>query len=487
MPRHAIASSPLQRSSLPLQEQLYQRIRGGIAHRQLLPGEKLPSVRTLASEFGVARGTVDLAYARLAGEGYLLARGPAGTIVSPELRIGGPARAPAPAIAQSDEDAARTEPRPFQMGLPALDLFPRALWARLVARAAKRLAGPALAYPDPLGLPELREAVASYLAISRGVPCRAGQVIITSGYQAGLGLLARSLLRPGDGVWFEEPGYFLARQALAATAARLLPIPVDEQGMDVALARRTAPRARLAVVTPAHQAPLGVALSLARRQRLLAWAGETGAWILEDDYDGEFHYVGRKLPALKSLDTADRVIYAGSFSKTLFPGLCLGYLVVPGTLLQRVVQTKCVGSHGEPALGQRVVADFLSEGHFGRHLKRMRALYGARRDALAAALRVVFGDRLDMPVRPGGMHLLARFPEAGSDRELARRASEGGLLPAALSTQYLGQARDHGLLLGFTNIAEDQASFWAETLASALGSAALRRKARWRGSGSATM
>jgi GntR family transcriptional regulator/MocR family aminotransferase len=373
------------------------------------------------------------------------------------------------------------------MGLPALDLFPRALWARLTARAAKRLAGPALAYPDALGLPDLREAIASYLAVSRGVPCRAGQVIITSGYQAGLGLVARSLLRPGDGVWFEDPGYFLARQALAATAARLLPIPVDDQGMDVAFAQKSAPRARLAVVTPAHQAPLGVALSLARRQRLLAWAAETGAWIVEDDYDGEFHYVGRKLPALKSLDVADRVIYAGSFSKTLFPALCLGYLVVPRPLLQQVAQTKCAGSHGEPALGQRVVADFLSEGHFGRHLKRMRALYGVRRDALAGALERVFGDRLDMAVQPGGMHLLARFRDTGSDTELVRCAIGHGLLPAALSTQYLGRTRDHGLLLGFTNIAEEQASFWAEALASALGSAAFWRKERWRGSRSAML
>jgi GntR family transcriptional regulator/MocR family aminotransferase len=470
-----------------LQEQLYQRIRAAIAQRQLLAGEKLPSVRILASELGVARGTVDMTYARLAGEGYVLARGPAGTIVSPELQIDGPSRRAAPGSAPPDEGQPRGEPRPFQMGLPALDLFPRTLWARLTARAAKRLVGPALAYPDALGLPDLREAIASYLAVSRGVPCRAGQVIVTSGYQAGLGLIARSVLRSGDGVWFENPGYFLARQALAATAARLLPVPVDDQGMDVGFAQKRAPRARLAVVTPAHQAPLGVALSLARRQRLLTWAAETGAWIVEDDYDGEFHYVGRKLPALKSLDVADRVIYAGSFSKTLFPGLCLGYLVVPGSLLRQVAETKRAASHGEPALGQRMVADFLSEGHFGRHLKRMRALYSARRDALAGALRHVFGDRLDMTVQPGGMHLLARFREGGSDIELARRAVGRGLLPNALSTQYLGRARDHGLLLGFTNIAEEQAVFWSEALASALGSAVFGRKERWRGSRSATM
>lgn len=471
MPRHTerLVSTPLARSTLPLQEQLYQRIRTAIAKRQLMPGEKLPSVRTLASELGVARGTVDTTYARLAGEGYLLSRGPAGTIVSPDLQIGAlPARSVREKLQPAPEEESGTEPRPFQLGLPALDAFPRALWARLTARAAKRLSGGALSYPAYAGLPDLREAVASYLAISRGVPCHASQVVITGGYQDALSLMARLLLRPGDGVWFEEPGYFLARYALEAASAQLLPIPVDNQGMNVEFAQANAPRVRLAVVTPAHQSALGVALSLARRQKLLTWANETSGWIVEDDYDGEFHYVGRKLPALKSLDLADRVIYAGSFSKTLFPGLCLGYLVVPHSLIQQVIEAKRATTHGEPVLGQRVVADFLSGGHFGRHLKRMRGLYAARRDALASALRSTFGDRLEMTLRPGGMHLLARFPEQGDDVELARRALRHGLLPTALSAQYLGRTRDSGLMLSFTNIPEEQALARAKALARAI-------------------
>jgi GntR family transcriptional regulator / MocR family aminotransferase len=471
MPRRLskkLAATLFARSALPLQEQLYQRIRIAIAKRQLVSGERLPSVRTLASELGVARGTVDATYARLAGEGYLLSRGPAGTIVSPELHIDVLPRRSARERMRPEAEEPPAEPRPFQMGLPALDMFPRTLWARLTARAAKRLGGTALAYPDPLGLAALREAIASYLAISRGVPCRAGQVIITGGYQAALSLVARLLLRPGDGVWFEEPGYFLARHTLEAASARLLPVRVDDQGMDVEFAQESRARARLAVVTPAHQSALGVALSLARRQRLLAWAADTGAWIVEDDYDGEFHYVGRKLPALKSLDVADRVIYAGSFSKTLFPGLCLGYLVVPHMLIRQMIQAKQAVSHGEPVMGQMVVADFLSEGHFGRHLKRMRGLYAARRDALASSLRDAFGDRLEMTVQPGGMHLLARFPDGGPDIELVRRAVLHGLLPNALSTQYLGRTHDYGLLLGFTNIPEGQASARAKALGSAL-------------------
>jgi len=469
-PAKRLVSAPLARSALPLQEQLYRRIRAVIATRQLTPGEKLPSVRTLASELGVARGTVDATYARLAGEGYLLSRGPAGTIVSPELQVDAlPARAVRDTLKLAPEEDSGAEPRPFQLGLPALDAFPRALWARLTARAAKRLSGGALAYPAYAGLPDLREAIASYLAVSRGVRCHATQVVVTGGYQDALSLMARLLLQPGDGVWFEEPGYFLARHALETASAQVLPIPVDDQGLDVEFAQEKAPRARLAVVTPAHQSVLGVALSLARRQKLLAWASETNAWIVEDDYDGEFHYVGRKLPALKSLDLADRVIYAGSFSKTLFPGLCLGYLVLPHSLIQQVIEAKRATAHGEPVLGQRVVADFLSDGHFGRHLKRMRGLYAARRDALASALRNAFGDRLEMTLRPGGMHLLTRFPDAKDDVDLVRRALRHRLLPSALSAQYLGRTNDSGLMLSFTNIPEEQALSRAKALARALG------------------
>lgn len=469
-PSERLAAVPLARSTMPLQEQLYRRIRAAIASRQLSPGEKLPSARTLASDLGVARGTVDTAYARLIGEGYLLSRGPAGTVVSPDLQadiLRSPTTQERRPVTRAQQTS--TDPLPFQLGLPALDNFPRTLWARLTARAAKRLSGGALAYPDTAGLADLREAIATYLAVSRGVPCRAEQVIVTSSYQAGLSLVARMLLQPGDGVWFEEPGYFLARSALQAVAARLLPVPVDEQGLNVEFARQHMPEARLAIVTPAHQSAFGVALTLARRQKLLAWAAETKAWIVEDDYDGEFHYVGRKLPALKSLDLADRVIYAGSFSKTLFPGLCLGYLVVPEPLVRPTIEAKLALTKGEAVLGQRVVADFIAEGHFGRHLKRMRGLYAARREALAIALRDIFGDRLHMTVQPGGMHLLARFTDGGNDVELARRAVDHGLMPNALSTQYMERTRDYGLMLGFTNIAEDQALTKAKALARAIG------------------
>ncbi len=466
--RKKLATTPLIRSSLPLQEQLYQRLRTAIAEGQLVPGEKLPAVRTLASELGVARGTVDVAYGRLAGEGYLLARGPAGTVVSPSLRTDGlSARAPQRET-PSTRQAAALEQRPFQLGLPALDVFPRALWARLTARSARRLSGNLLAYPDVFGLFELREAIASYLAVSRGVLCEPEQIVITGGYQAALDLVVRLLLRPGDEVWFEEPGYFLARLGLQAAGLALRAIPVDSEGLDVDEARRSAPHARLAVVTPGHQSPLGVALSLARRQSLLAWAADTGAWIVEDDYDGEFHYVGRKLPALKSLDIADRVIYAGSFSKTLFPSLRLGYLVVPNSLVRTFTEAKRIVFHGEPMLEQMVTASFISEGHFGRHLKRMRSLYATRREALARALVDTFGKEIEIVARPGGMQLLARFPDRNDDAALASRAAAHGLAPTALSSQYLGRKREHGLLLGFTNVPEGLAASHSRRLEHAI-------------------
>ena len=248
----------------------------------------------------------------------------------------GNGRASYGSLAELGHEFVRPKPvRPFQMGLPALDEFPRKLWARLVARRARGLSAIAMVSQDPAGYAPLRQAISGYLAIARGVRCPTDQVLITAGYQGAVGLFARTLLSVGNTVWFENPGYFRARDALALAGAEIVPVPVDQDGLDVGTAIRRSPRARLAVVTPSHQCPLGVMLSLPRRLELLAWAAKTGAWIIEDDYDGEFRYHGRPLPALKSLDDAGRVFYAGSFSKVLSPGLRLGYLVVPSSELER--------------------------------------------------------------------------------------------------------------------------------------------------------
>jgi len=355
------------------------------------------------------------------------------------------------------------------MGLPALDAFPRKLWARLVAREARQLPLSGMAYPDPAGWQALRQAIAAYLAIARGIACAPRQIFVTAGYQGALGLIARTLMRSGDAVWFEDPGYHMARDALTAVGARLVPVPVDSDGMRVSDGEALAPRARFAFVTPSHQSPLGVALSLPRRLALLAWAATAGAWVVEDDYDGEFHYAGRPLPALKSLDRDDVVLYAGSFSKVLFPALRLGYLVVSERLVERFEATCQTFHAGNSRLEQAVVAQFMVEGHFARHLKRMRSLYAARRAALAEALAASFGDRLQISLKAGGMHLLARPAGSVSDRELVRLAEAHGTAPTPLSAHTLTGDCGPGLLLSFTNIPEARAAAAAEVLFRAIG------------------
>jgi GntR family transcriptional regulator / MocR family aminotransferase len=471
MPRPANTPFVVDRgSSVPLFRQLYERTRAAIATGRLRPGDRLPSARSLAAQLGAARGTIDAAYAILAGEGWIIARGAAGTVVAPQL--GGSLR-PQAATAPSRQRAARADvgeatPRPFRMGLPALDAFPRKLWARLVAREARLLSIGGLSYPDPAGDRGLREAISAYLAISRGVSCTPGQVFVTGGYQGALSLVARTVLAPGSEVWFEDPGYHLARRALVDAGARLVSVPVDDDGMCIDEAIRRAPQASLAVVTPSHQSPLGVALSLPRRLALLAWAQAHSAWVIEDDYDGEFHYAGRPLPALKSLDRADVVLYAGSFSKTLFPGLRLGYLVVPERLVERFSAAHLLGGeHGR--FEQAVVARFMAEGHFARHLKRMRGLYRSRRAALATALAAAFGDRLRLELQSGGMHLLARPAADAPDTELVRLAESHGLAPAPLSAHAIEADLGPGLMLSFTNIPEAGAEAAAQALLAAIG------------------
>lgn len=452
----------------PLHLQIATRLRAAISAGVLGPGARLPSARSLAGQLGVARGTVDAGFAVLIGEGIIVPRGSAGTIVSPALaaRAAPPAQRAMPFAARRVAQPAAA--LPFRMGLPALDAFPRKLWTSLTVRAARGLGADAIGQPDPSGLQALREAVAAYLGVSRGILCGPEHVVVTAGFQGALALITRVLLRPGDAVWVEDPGYLCARQALESVGALLVPVRVDRDGMRVAAGVSAAPRARLAVVTPTHQSPLGVALSLPRRLALLGWAAEAGAWVVEDDYDSEFRYIGHPLPALKSLDRGGRVLYVGSFSKVLFPALRLGYLVVPDELGEAFARAGRLWSLGLPSLEQRVVAAFMAEGHFARHLRRMRALYGARRHALAAALTGVFGDRIALELEAGGMHLLARFPGAADDGTLARRAAAAGLAPAPLSSLAVAHDCGQGLLLGFTNVAERDADALARRLLAAL-------------------
>ena len=457
--------------SVPLYRQIYEHFRSAITHGQLRPGGRLPSARRLAQYFAIARGTVDVAYALLAGEGYVVARGPAGTIVSPELGAQAVARPPGsrPRPTEGVEPPEIDGPRPFQLGLPSLDMFPRKIWSRLVARQARELSAAEMAYPDPVSFRPLREAVAAYLATSRGINCTWRQVLITDGYQGALDLIAEVLLNRNDKVWLEDPCYPLARTALDAAGAKLVPIRVDSEGIRVADGARQAHRARLAVVTPSHQSPLGVALSLPRRQALLSWASDTGALVLEDDYDSEFRYVGRPLPALKSIDRNDRVLYAGSFSKVLFPSLRLGYLVLAEDHVAAFARANLHRSFGASTLTQRIVAAFMIQGHFARHVKRMRDLYAARRQALGTALSAVFGERVAVDLKPGGMHLIVRCSDRADDVQLAKLAKDAGLAVEPLSGRAVVHPCGRGLLLGFTNVKETDAMDLCRKLEQAVG------------------
>lgn len=439
----------------PFYRQIYHRFRGAIASGVLKPGDRIPSARALTKELGLARGTIETAYSLLAAEGYIQARGQAGTIVTPGLKPRTPVVIPKP---RSDSGIAAAGFRPdsilpFQMGLPALDAFPRKIWARLGARCARAMQPSDMVHPSVYGLPTLRAEIAAYLQVSRGINCSVSQIFVTSGYRQTMALIGHALLKPGDRVWLENPGYPPTRELFGQMQLAAVPVPVDGEGMVVSNAIRLAPRARAAVVTPAHQSPLCVSLSLPRRLALLDWAARNNAWIIEDDYDGEYRYVSRPLPALKSLDRDGRVLYAGTFSKVLFPSLRLAYLVVPETQVERFEEITQVFAGGSPELTQAIVAAFISEGHFARHIQRMRKLYAERREATAAGLESVLGKHVRIDAQPGGMHLILRLQGRRSDRRLVARMREEGLYAEALTDWTMSGDEASALLVNFTNIA----------------------------------
>lgn len=459
-----------------LYQQLYAEIRAAILGGRLAPGARLPSSRELARELGVARATVVGAFEQLLAEGYLEGRAGSGTFVAcdlpDDLLIARPPAGAAPAgppapLALSRRGAAlaatrvsaspgdRGAPRPFEAGVPDLGGLPLATWSRL---AARRYASPPpelLAYGDPAGYGRLREAVAAYLAAARGVRCAAAQVIVVAGSQQGLDLAARLLLDPGEQAWVEDPGYVGARGALGAAGAALVPVPVDAEGLDVAAGARLAPGARLAYVTPSHQFPLGVTMSLPRRLALLAWARDAGAWVLEDDYDSEYRYAGRPLAALQGLDGGGRVIYIGTFSKVLFPALRLGYIVVPPALAGAFAAARALADRSPPGVEQAILADFIEEGHFARHIRRTRARYAERREALVEAARPLAG-RLDVAPATAGMHTVGWLPPGADDRAASRAAAARGISAMPLSAYAARPLARGGLILGYSAFTPEQ-------------------------------
>lgn len=479
----SVPDTPAASPAATIHAQIYGRFRAMIETGQLKPGQRVSSLRALAEELGVARGTVQVAFDRLLGEGYLVARGPAGTFVAehitaapararaarkapavttPLIAAGTPpkpARPAAPRFATSQDatevviESGGGAPAMLQLGVPALDEFPRKLWTRLMTGLVRSVN--TLNRPAPFGYEPLREALATYLHSSRGIDLRPAQVFVVPAYTAGLELAVNALeLRGGKGAWAESPGYPPTAQLLRRLGLPPLFVPVDECGVDVEYGIAHHGDACLAVVTPSHQSPTGVPLTLQRRVALLDWAARRGAWIVEDDYDGEFRYRGHPLPALKSLDTCQRVIYCGTLSKVMFPGLRLGYVVVPESQIEAFEVAIARATFGGcPELMQAAVAEFITAGHFSRHIKRMRTLYARRRTLLADALRAYEPHGFRVQLEDGGMHLLLDVPDDRDDIAMARLAQEAGFGIHSLTGWRRGKPGRRALLLGFTNVA----------------------------------
>ncbi len=423
---------------------------------RLSSGHRLPSSRSLAEDLGVARTTVVLAYEHLEAEGYVNGSGSAGTIVA-DLHLPTQMQRAAPqpqgaTSSRSDLAEFSNAPRAFRIGEPALDVFPHILWSRLYARRA-RSSGPALlGYGDTAGYLPLRRAIAEYVGVSRSVRAIAEQVILTRGAQQAMDLVARILLRAGDRVWVEDPGYLAVRELIQLAGAVPVPVPVDESGLNVETGIIRAPKAKMVCVAPSHHFPLGWTLCLPRRLALLEWARRSAAWIIEDDFDSEFRYSGAPIASLQGLDRADRVIYIGTFSKTVHPALRLGYLILPPELLGRFNAAKATVDCQSPTIEQATLADFIEEGHFTRHVRRMRAIYRQRQEAVLAASRELAGT-LQVQAAETGMHVMGFLMGRGiDDRSVSNRARAHGIETQPLSRYCLRATLPPALLLGFGTV-----------------------------------
>jgi GntR family transcriptional regulator/MocR family aminotransferase len=448
----------------PLFHQIYLQIRSAILSQDLRPGTKLPSTRQLASLLSVSRSAVVSAYEQLLAEGYATGKVGSGSYVSSDLpepidgRTSKRGKRPAARSAADDvplsgdfaDVTVQSDERPFNLGRTLVDARTTELWRRASARVFRSLGRDHFGYSDPRGLPGLRKAICDYLRAARAVRCDPEQIVVTAGTQHALDLIIRVLRRTDMQAWIEDPGYSLTRQALIAAGVDARPIPVDAQGIDVAAGIRSAPRSRAVFVTPSHQFPTGVVLSMARRLELLNWARDNKAWIVEDDYASEFRYGGRPLASLQGLDDGQCVIYVGTLNKALFPGLRLGYAVVPPALSKAFVTARYLVDRQPSSLAQAVVADFIEEGHFAAHLRRMRLQYREQRDVLVSALRQRLGGDINVDPPDQGMHLVAYLRRGLKDTVIERAAREHGVIVRAMSQAYVAAPRRSALMMGFS-------------------------------------
>lgn len=469
--------------------QLYESVRRQILAGDLAPGQRVPSTRSLAQHLGVSRNTVAQTYNQLLSEGYFQTTVGSGTFVCnqipAELIEASPLRP-----SQTQEKKKRSlstygkslaefnpfsPPDPqasinFRYGRPALDEFPLSIWRQLLSRYCRSKYNTLDYNLDLLGYRPLREAIASYLGRSRQVNCTAEQIIIVSGSQQAIDLTSRIFLEQGDAAAIENPGYLGARQAFSAQGAIIYPISVDTSGIVVdELHNNTNQSVKLIYVTPSHQFPTGAIMSLARRIELLAWAKSNNTLIIEDDYDSEYRYVERPIPALKELDNNNSVLYMGTFSKILFPALRIGYLVLPPDLVNVFSHAKWIVDRQAPLLEQYVVTDFINEGHLERHIRRMRSLYDQRRKKLVNALHNQLGKRVSIMGENAGMHVMLQLKTRLSDADVVERARQAGVGITCASPYYLGKAHTGQFILGYTEMTESKIEKGVEILSQAIG------------------
>lgn len=464
-------------SNSPLHKQVYDSFRTAILRGEILSGQQVPSSRELATAMRISRFPVLHAYAQLSAEGYFETRTGSGTFVASSL----PEQLTSIRRDQRWVEKQLVGPRPvsrrmhlygsaerlfgirgiygwgaFSLHQPAFEQFPFKTWASLVARHSRNPQISAIHQVNPLGSERFRKEICAYLRTARGVKCDPGQVMIVSGSQQAIDLTARVLLDPGSPVWVENPGYSLQQTVLRTAGCRMIPIPVDKDGMDVAFAVRQHPAARAAFVIPSHQYPLGYTMSATRRLQLLNWAQTAGAWIVEDDYDSEYRYETGPIASLQGLDVNERVIYIGTFSKVLFPSVRIGYMVLPPDLVESFAAVRFAMDIFSPYLHQEVLADFMAEGHFARHIRRMRQLYGERRKVLVRSLREEFGDSLEVLGADAGLHVTVTLPDGHCDRELAARAATERVWLWPLSAYYVSGEPRNGFVLGFGSTSVEQ-------------------------------
>jgi GntR family transcriptional regulator/MocR family aminotransferase len=476
----------------PLHRQVYRGLREAIVSGRLAAGVQVPSSRWLADTLGVSRTTVLGAFDQLVAEGYIVGVVGSGSYVAHQVpdhllqvqaepvRSGTRSSRAAPLadrvarLRESPRAPAHVAGRTpaFRLGIPPVDQFPLSVWSRLAAARVRTLKTSQLYHGAPRGTSELRDAIVTHHAAARGVRCTPDQVIVVSSAQEAMDLAYRVTLNPGDAVWFEDPGYWSALGALVSAGARIVHVPVDACGLDVAYGVAAEPRARLAYVTPSHQFPTGATLSLERRRALLAWAGRSDAWILEDDYDSEYRYTGRPLTALQGLDTADRVIYVGTFNKTVFPALRLAYLVFPPGLVDAALTVRAQGAQHAPTLDQDILTDFLVGGHYARHVRAMRVVCRERRDALIEAAEREAAGLLQVEQAETGLHVLAWLPPGVDDQAASAAAIAHGVEAAALSSYRSagpgGPGGRGGLVLGYGGLRPKEIATGMRALVQAL-------------------